>query len=245
MKLILNHVAKAFDDKHVLEDVSFTFEEGHIYALLGRNGAGKTTLFSLINEDLAKDGGTIRIEDGNGLRDVDGRDLGYVLSTPIVPNFLTGREFVRFFMEINTNEKATDARVNEWLDLMDIPEDSRDLLLKDYSHGMKNKMMMVVNFIADPPVWMLDEPLTSLDVVVADEMKRLLRMKRDGHILIFSTHIMELALSMCDRIVLLKDGVLEELERGDMDEKAFEDMILDALRTERERERAREVTYDV
>ena len=104
--------------------------------------------------------------------------------------------------------------------------------MKDYSHGMKNKMQMLVNIIAQPNVLLLDEPLTSLDVVVAEEMKQLLRSLKQGRITIFSTHIMDLALDLCDEIVLLSHGELEVVEKSDLDNHAFRDKIISALREE-------------
>jgi ABC-2 type transport system ATP-binding protein len=113
---------------------------------------------------------------------------------------------------------------------MKIAPDDRDKLLKDYSHGMKNKMQMLINIIAQPNILLLDEPLTSLDVVVAEEMKQLLRSLKRGRITIFSTHIMDLALDLCDEIVLLSHGELEEVEKSDLDSHAFKEKIIAALR---------------
>ena len=111
------------------------------------------------------------------------------------------------------------------------PED-RDRLMKDYSHGMKNKMQMLVNMIAEPDILLLDEPLTSLDVVVAEEMKQLLRVKKDGRITIFSTHIMDLALDLCDVIVLLSHGELEVVDNENLGEEQFKEKIIAALKDE-------------
>ena len=102
---------------------------------------------------------------------------------------------------------------------MKIEEEDRDKLLKDYSHGMKNKMQMLINIIASPNILLLDEPLTSLDVVVAEEMKEILRSIKTEHILIFSTHIMDLALSLCDEIIILKDGNLTLVDKNLKGEK--------------------------
>lgn len=101
MKLILDDIKKRFETKEVLKGASFTFETGKIYGLLGRNGAGKTTLFNCVNEDLSIDGGSITVEDGGNVRAPKPEDIGYVLSTPVVPEFLTGREFLKFFININ------------------------------------------------------------------------------------------------------------------------------------------------
>ena len=116
--------------------------------------------------------------------------------------------------------------------MMKIDVKDRDKLLKDYSHGMKNKMQMLANIISDAKILLLDEPLTSLDVVVAEEMKNLLKSLKENKILIFSTHIMELALSLCDEIVLLKDGVFEYVDKGNLSDEEIKTKILDALKEE-------------
>ena len=100
MRFIIEHLSKHFEKKEVLKDINFTFEEGKIYGLLGRNGAGKTTLFNCINRDIRSDGGTFYLEADDGRRELRAEDIGYVLSTPTVPEFLTGREFLKFFMEL-------------------------------------------------------------------------------------------------------------------------------------------------
>lgn len=120
--------------------------------------------------------------------------------------------------------------MDEYFDLMKIAPEDRNKLMKDYSHGMKNKMQMLVNFIADPAILLLDEPLTSFDVVVADEMKQLLKSLKEEHIIIFSTHILELALDLCDEIVILNDGVLEGIEKEHLDNAELKEKIIAALR---------------
>ena len=95
---------------------------------------------------------------------------------------------------------------------------------------MKNKMQMLVNIIANPNVLLLDEPLTSFDVVVAEEMKQMLREIKKDHIIIFSTHIMELALDLCDEIVILNKGVLEEIDKNNLDNEQFKNKIIEALK---------------
>lgn len=95
---------------------------------------------------------------------------------------------------------------------------------------MKNKMQMLINMIAQPNLLLLDEPLTSLDVVVAEEMKNFLRSLKEGRILIFSTHIMDLALDLCDEIVLLNQGNLEVVDQADLDNREFKEKIIQALR---------------
>ena len=155
-----------------------------------------------------------------------------MLSTPTVPEFLTGREFLKFFLDINEQSIRNPKSIDEYFAYMSIAPEDRDKLLKDYSHGMKNKMQMLVNIIAQPNILLLDEPLTSLDVVVAEEMKQLLRSLKQGRITIFSTHIMDLALDLCDEIVLLSHGELEVVEKSNLDSREFKDKIIAALREE-------------
>lgn len=232
MDFQITHLSKKFDKKEVLRDIDFTFTEGRIYGLLGRNGAGKTTLFNCINRDLKPDGGECFFLDGGQRIPMNNDDVGYVLSTPTVPEFLTGREFLKFFLDINEGSIQNPQPLDYYFDYMSIAPEDRDKLLKDYSHGMKNKMQMIVNIIAKPKLLLLDEPLTSLDVVVAEEMKQLLRQQKSGKVTIFSTHILDLALDLCDEIVLLSHGMLEPVEKENLGSDEFREKIINALREE-------------
>lgn len=227
---IIEHLSKHFEKKEVLRDIDFTFESGKIYGLLGRNGAGKTTLFNCLNRDIKTDGGSFYLVTDGKKREVEAQDIGYVLSTPTVPEFLTGREFLKFFLDINEKSIQNARPLDEYFDYMSIEPEDRDKLLKDYSHGMKNKMQMLINIIAQPDILLLDEPLTSLDVVVAEEMKQLLRGLKKDRITIFSTHIMDLALDLCDEIVLLNRGVLEAVNKENLGQQEFKEKIIAALR---------------
>lgn len=231
MRLILEDLKKNFDKKKVLQGATFAFEQGKIYGLLGRNGAGKTTLFNCLNEDLPIDGGRFGLEENGVFRALDTQDIGYVLSTPVVPEFLTAREFLRFFIDINADRAVEMDTPDAYLDFMRIDASDRDKLLKDFSHGMKNKIQMLIHLIAKPPVLLLDEPLTSFDVVTADEMKNMLRQIKAEHITVLSTHIMELALDLCDEIVVLSRGELHSVEKI-ADAAAYRENILSLLKEE-------------
>lgn len=231
MKLVIKHLQKIFEEKIVLEDITFSFEQGKIYGLLGRNGAGKTTLFNCLNHDLDIEQGEFYIED-KGIRPITMSDIGYVLSTPIVPEFLTAREFLKFFIDINLKDIKNLKTVDQYFDMVNILKEDRDRLLKDYSHGMKNKIQMLIQFIAHPDILLLDEPLTSLDVVVADEMKKLLKKIKKDHIIIFSTHIMELAVDLCDEIIILNKGKLSLINKEELDDDAFQEKIIQILKDE-------------
>ena len=194
---------------------------------------GKTTFFNCLNEDLEIDSGEFFIQENDKTRKMQAEDVGYVLSTPVVPEFLTGREFLKFFIDINKDRIKDLKTIDEYFDFMKIEKEDRDKLLKDYSHGMKNKMQMLVNIIASPNVLLLDEPLTSFDVVVAEEMKQMLKNIKKDHIIIFSTHIMELALDLCDEIVILNKGYLEKINMNDIDKEETKERIIQSLKEEK------------
>ena len=232
MKLVIENLNKSFDKKCVLKNINFTFESGKIYGLLGRNGAGKTTFFNCLNEDLKCDSGEFYLSDGKSNKIIESSDIGYVLSTPVVPEFLTGREFLKYFIDINKDNIKDLKTIDEYFDIVKIDKEDRDKLMKDYSHGMKNKMQMLIYLIASPNILLLDEPLTSFDVVVAEEMKELLKEMKKDRILIFSTHIMELALDLCDEIVVLNKGELLEIKRDELTDKELKNKIINILKGE-------------
>lgn len=230
MKLEVNNLTKSYGENLVLDDIDFSFESGKIYGLIGRNGAGKTTFFNSLNSDIDIDSGSFYLEDEFGKNSLSTNDIGYVVSTPIVPEFLTAREFLEFFMEINKDKVDKDKTVDDYFSLVQISREDQDKLLKDYSHGMKNKMQILINVIAHPSVILLDEPLTSLDVVVQDEMKKLFKSLKNKHIIIFSTHILEIAMDLCDEIIILNNGKLELIEKSNLNTKKYKDKIISSLK---------------
>ncbi|OUN20127.1 ABC transporter ATP-binding protein [Pseudoflavonifractor sp. An85] len=228
MQLILDQITKSFGTKEVLKGASFTFKQGKIYGLLGRNGSGKTTLFNCLASEFPADSGTVSLVDEYGQTSTPKQgDIGYVLSTPVVPEFLTGVEFVKFFQEITGDQSGRTP--DQWLELVGLDPDDGRRLMRGYSHGMKHKIQMLCFLIGKPPVILLDEPLTSFDVVAALEMKNLLREMKEDHIILFSTHILQLAQDLCDEIVLLHQGELEGVDNAKIHTPEFESYIVDLL----------------
>ncbi|MBS7577242.1 MULTISPECIES: ABC transporter ATP-binding protein [unclassified Enterococcus] len=231
MKLVLNNVSKSFDDKQLFDKLNFTFETGKIYGLLGRNGAGKTTLFNCIAHNLKIDSGQISIIDQDDIehRDYDNTEIGFVTTNTNLPDFMTGLEFVKFVMALNQERLTTKLSASENLLKYGIKISDQNILLRDYSHGMKNKVQMLVTEITNAPVYLLDEPLTSFDPVAAFEVKERIRELKTNAIVIFSTHILELAQELCDEIVLLHDKQLEVLNREKLQSADFEKDIVAIL----------------
>ena len=135
-------------------------------------------------------------------------------------------------MDVNRDKVSPDRTIDDYFDLVNIDKEDRHRLIKGYSHGMKNKLQMLSFFITRPPIILLDEPLTSFDVVVALEMKKLLRDMKQDHILIFSTHILQLATDLCDEIAVLHQGALELVDPAAIHSPAFEEKVVEILKDE-------------
>lgn len=226
MELKITNLNKSYGEKKVLENVEFTFEEGKIYGLLGRNGAGKTTFFNALNSDIEVDSALFYLDN----KPLDTKDIGYVTSTPIVPEFLTGKEFLKFYIDINKNKIKEKKSLEEYFDLVKLNKKDQNILLKEYSQGMKNKIQILINIITNPKIILLDEPLTSLDIVVQQDMKNLLKSLKNDHIIIFSTHILELATDLCDEIVILNNKKLELVKKDNLNTDKYKNKILNELK---------------
>ncbi len=234
MQLALKNINKSFDDKQLFNDVTFNFETGKIYGLLGRNGAGKTTLFNCIAQNLSVDSGSIAIIDDAGQENTayENTEIGFVTTTTHLPDFMTGLEFVHFVMDLNRERLTTPYSARENLTRYGINDSDENKLLRDYSHGMQNKVQMLVTEVTNTPIYLLDEPLTSFDPVAAYEVKERIRELKSQAIVIFSTHILELAKELCDEIVLLHDQKLEVLGNDKLQSQDFEKEIVTILSEE-------------
>lgn len=230
MELILDNIRKSYSDKQVLKGIDFTFEKGKIYGLLGRNGAGKTSLFNCLSGETRMDSGGVFLRRADLSLPLRDDEIGYVFSLPILPEFLTGYEFVKFYMDINRDKVQPGRTIEDYFDIIRFEQEDRHRLIKGYSHGMKNKIQMLCFIITRPPLILLDEPLTSFDVVVALEIKKLLREMKQDHIIIFSTHILQLAADLCDELVILNNGVLQEIPADTLHSPEFEERIIALLR---------------
>lgn len=208
MRVQFQGIEKHFDEKEVLKGATLTLETGKIYGLLGRNGAGKTTLFRVLAGEIAANAGEMTITEDGVTRPLVPEDVGLVQSQPVLPSFLTGREFLRFLCDVEKKDVDLDALFRTF----QFQIEDADRLIVEYSHGMKSKINLMAMAILMPKILLLDEPLTSLDVVAAEEIKKFLRRRKDDTILMVSTHILDLARSLCDEIVLLRHGVTESLE---------------------------------
>lgn len=230
MDLQIKNLVKNYKEKEVLRGAEYSFEEGKIYSILGRNGAGKTTLFNCMTKDVEFESGEMTLTENGQTRELAFDDIGLVSASPVLPEFLTGYEFVKFFMELN--QETGERTMDEYFDLVRIEDADRHRLIKEYSFGMKNKLQLLCSLIKNPKIILLDEPLSSFDIIVSHDIKELLLSMKEDHIILMSTHIMQLAKDISDEIVILRNGVLTKAEMQNENEVEFEQRILELLEEE-------------
>jgi ABC-2 type transport system ATP-binding protein len=207
--LTLEHVAVTYSGRPVLRDVSFSIGAGEIVAYLGANGAGKTTTMKVVTGLREPDYGRVLYagrdvaEDPVGFR----RRLGYVPETAEVYPFLSGREYLLLSGRLRALAEATlEQRVDELLELLELAP-QRHQALDSYSKGMRQKVLIAAALLHDPELLVLDEPLSGLDVSSVLVMKALLReLAARGRAILFSTHQLEAAESLCGRVLILHQG---------------------------------------
>lgn len=228
------NLAKRYGDKLAVDDVTFQVHGGEIFGFLGPNGAGKTTTIKMIVGLLHPTSGSITVSDHDVVqRPVQAKAAcGYVPDEPNLYAKLTGRELLRFVGDLYNLERIqTERRTEELLRLFGLAEAADDTT-DSYSHGMRQKTSLAAALVHDPKVLILDEPTVGLDPKSARLIKDILRQMADrGAAVMLSTHILEIAQNMCDRIGIIDKGrliavgTMEELQsaRG---ESSLEDIFL-------------------
>jgi ABC-2 type transport system ATP-binding protein len=219
----VEHITKQFGKEFTaVNDLSFHIEKGEIVGFVGQNGAGKTTTIKMLTNILKPTAGSIRINGYDIQRDTlqAKQSIAYVADNPDMFLRLSGLEFIQLMADIyHVPSNSRTARITEMAKRFEI-EDSLTRPMSDYSHGMRQKMMVCAALIHNPPVWILDEPMTGLDPKAAYELKNMMREHAaEGNCVFFSTHVLEVAEQLCDKIIIIREGravftgTLEELQQ--------------------------------
>lgn len=228
MQLILDNLQKKFNKKEVLKGITYTFEQGTIYGIIGRNGAGKTTLFNCVSSNIEVDFGNIYLNIDGINRTLTYDDIGMVSASPSLPDFLTGYEYIKCYLDLNKNKVQSNKSIDDYFDIIRFTEEDRYQLIKEYSYGMKNKIQLLCCLITGPRIILLDEPLTSFDIIVAHDIKELLIEIKTNHIILLSTHILQIARDVCDDIIILSNGTLDDSIK--LKDENFEEHLIQALK---------------
>ena len=217
------NVTKTYNKSvRALDDVSFNVKGGEIVGFIGPNGSGKTTTMKLLTGIIKPDLGRITVNGFNIKEDPIKvkASIGYIADSPDMFLRLKGTEFLELIADIyKVPTNVRQERVQELAEKFDLTEALSSPMMS-YSHGMRQKIMVIAALIHKPPVWILDEPMVGLDPKSSFELKQLMRdHTKEGNAVFFSTHVLEVAEKLCDRVIIIKkgtilyNGTLEELEK--------------------------------
>ncbi len=236
--LKIQHFSKVYDSKPAVDDLSLEVNAGDIYAFIGHNGAGKTTTIKACCGILQFEQGDIFVN-GVSIKDAPiecKKQMAYIPDNPELYEYLSGIKYLNFVADIYGVGKAERTeRIAKYADAFGLTEDLAQPV-SAYSHGMKQKLAIISAWLHDPKLIIMDEPFVGLDPVAAHTLKTMMREHCDnGGAIFFSTHVLEVAEKLCDKVAIIKNGRL--VTSGDMD-SVKGDASLEAVFLELEGEHA-------
>lgn len=237
----IKNVSKTYNNNiKAIDNLNLKINDGEIVGFIGLNGAGKTTAIKMMTGILQPDVGTIKINGYDIVKDSlkAKQIIGYIADSPDMFLKLTGMEFINFIANIyKVPLDVRKKRIKEFGERFGL-SDVLDKPMQSYSHGMRQKIMVVAALVHDPDVWILDEPLIGLDPTSAFELKKMMREHADkGNSVFFSTHVLEVAEKLCDKIAIIDKGkvvfigTLKEL-KDKYDKKDLEELFMEVIKHE-------------
>ncbi len=230
--LKIEHLTKKYGDKVAVDDLNIEIKSGEIYGFIGHNGAGKTTTLKACCGILPFEEGNITI---NGLSIKDNpieckKIMAYIPDNPDLYGYMTANKYLNFICDIYQIDKSQRKQlINKYADLFELTNDLGQTI-NSYSHGMKQKLALIAALIHDPKLIIMDEPFVGLDPKAAHEVKQIMRNICDnGGAIFFSTHVLEVAEKLCDKVAIIKNGKLikEGLVNEVIGDDSLEDVFLE------------------
>ncbi len=209
--LKIEHLTKTYGDKKAVDDLSLHIEKGEIFGFIGHNGAGKTTTIKAVCGILDFDCGEILL-DGVSIRQdplLCKRKLAYIPDNPDLYDYMTGRGFIDFVCDVfAVSENDREARIRKYAQGFGLEKDLSQPIAT-YSHGMKQKLAIIASLVHEPSLIVMDEPFVGLDPIASHYLKTEMRALCDrGASIFFSTHVLEVAEKLCDKVAIIKEGRL-------------------------------------
>ena len=228
--LKITHLTKTFGEKKAVDDLSLEIAPGEIYGFIGHNGAGKTTTLKSVVGIQQFDAGEITIGGISLKKDplACKRQLAYIPDNPDLYDFMTGIKYLNFIADIcGVSASDRQARIQKYADLFELTDDLAQPIAA-YSHGMKQKLAILSAWIHDPKLIIMDEPFVGLDPKASHLLKGMMREVCDGGgAIFFSTHVLEVAEKLCDKVAIIKAGKL--IRSGTMEEVKGDDSLEDVF----------------
>ena len=217
--LKIEHLTKTYGEKKAVDDLSLHIAPGEIYGFIGHNGAGKTTTIKACCGILQSDSGEVYI-DGISVKEnpiAAKAKLAYIPDNPDLYEFMTGIQFLNFIGDVfGVSAEDRQARIRKYADLFELTNDLAQPI-SAYSHGMKQKLAVISALLHEPKLLIMDEPFVGLDPKASHILKELMReLCKNGGAIFFSTHVLEVAEKLCDKVAIIKGGKL--IKSGTMEE---------------------------
>ena len=228
--LRIEHLTKAYGAKKAVDDLSLHILPGEIYGFIGHNGAGKTTTLKSVVGILQFDKGEILI-DGKSIRTQPlacKREIAYIPDNPDLYEYMTGIKYLNFVADIfGVSAEDRQARIRDYADRFELTKDLAQPIAA-YSHGMKQKLAIISAWLHQPRLILMDEPFVGLDPKASHLLKGMMReICQQGGAIFFSTHVLEVAEKLCDKVAIIKGGKL--IRSGTMEEVKGDDSLEDVF----------------
>ena len=212
-------LCKSYDNKRVVDNLDLTINDGEIYGFIGHNGAGKTTTIKCLIGILSFEKGEILI-DGLSIRDKPiecKRKIAYIPDNPDLYNYMSGIDYLNFIGDVfNVANEERVKRIDKYAGIFELT-DSLANPISSYSHGMRQKLAIIAAWLHEPDLIVMDEPFVGLDPKASHDLKMMMRQFCDrGGSIFFSTHVLEVAEKLCDKVAIIKQGEL--IKSGTMEE---------------------------
>ena len=224
--LDIQHLTKTYGEKKAVDDLTLHIAPGEIYGFIGHNGAGKTTTLKSVAGILQFDQGEIYV-DGKSIRTQPlecKRTFAYIPDNPDLYDYMTGIKYLNFTADVfGVDAQTRQARIRTYADAFELTGDLAQPIAA-YSHGMKQKLSIIAAWLHDPKVIIMDEPFVGLDPKASHLLKGMMRQVCDeGGAIFFSTHVLEVAEKLCDKVAIIKGGRL--IRSGTMEEVKGDDSL--------------------
>ena len=215
----IKNLSKSYGDKKVVDNLSLTINDGEIYGFIGHNGAGKTTTIKCVIGILAFEEGSILI-DGLSIKDKPlecKKKIAYIPDNHDLYNYMSGIEYLNFIGDVfKVSQLEREKAIDKYASVFEI-KDSLANPISSYSHGMRQKLAIIAAWLHKPDLIIMDEPFVGLDPKASHDLKMMMREFCDnGGSIFFSTHVLEVAEKLCDKVAIIKEGKL--IKSGTMDE---------------------------
>ena len=224
--LKINHLTKTYGEKKAVDDLNIHINPGEIYGFIGHNGAGKTTTLKSVVGILQFDQGEILI-DGKSIQTdplACKRKIAYIPDNPDLYDYMTGIKYLNFIADVfGVSAQDRQTRIRKYADLFELTDDLAQPIAA-YSHGMKQKLAIIAAWLHQPKLIIMDEPFVGLDPKASHLLKEMMRDVCDaGGAIFFSTHVLEVAEKLCDKVAIIKGGKL--IRSGTMEEVKGDDSL--------------------